>query len=167
MTQYTGLVHMAAGNGDTINVLGEELRLLVSAHHTRPALAMMEIVSPPGGGPPALHTHPPMEAFYIIEGTFEFEGSGPDGHGKVRAGAGSTVYVPGGAPHNYKNVGDTPGRMLAVFTEPAPEDFFRALSAATTDAAGKPVFPPDMAKLGAVMADFQVAFVDGPPGPRA
>lgn len=166
MPELTRLTHVEPGNGEeTFNVLGEQLTVLLSAAQTRPSLALMEIVSPPGGGPPALHAHPPTETFYVLEGTYEFSRTGPGGPETFRASAGSAVHVPSGVPHNYKNIGSVPGRLLAIFTEPAAEEFLRALSAATVDAAGRPVMPPDMAKVGAVMTKYQVAFVGGPPGP--
>ncbi len=163
MVDSTRLTHVAPATGERFDVMGEDLTVRLSAAAV-PNLSIIEIISPPGGGPPALHTHPSMEAFYVLEGSYEFEGVGPDGRGRTRASSGSVVYIPGGAPHNYKNVGDGPGRMLAVFTEPAPELFFRALHDATVDADGRPSRPPDMGRVMGVMQSFQVAFVDGPPG---
>ncbi len=165
MSELTQLTHVEPGNAETFNVLGEQLTLLLSATQTRPSLALMEIVSPTSGGPPALHTHPPTEAFYVLEGTYEFSRMGPGGPETLRVTAGGAVYIPSGVPHNYKNVGSAPGRLLAIFTDPAAEAFLRALSVATVDVAGRPVMPPDMAKVGAVMTKYQVAFVGGPPGP--
>jgi quercetin dioxygenase-like cupin family protein len=158
MTEFAQLTYVAPGTGERLNLMGEECTFMVSASNTRPPLALMEIVTPPGGGPPALHTHPMAEAFYVLEGSFEFEGLGPDGRGKVIAGPGSTVYAPGGAPHNYKQVGTGHGRLLAIFTDPAAEQFFRGLSTVKPDPSGR----PDVGKLLAVMQQFSVAFVDRP-----
>lgn len=166
MTRQEEITHVPHGAGEQINMLGEGLRVLLSSSVTQPPFSLMEVSSPPGSGPPALHTHPPMEAFYILEGTYEFTTQRPDGPVSILVNPGDVVYVPGGIPHNYKNVGESTARMLAIFTDPMPEQFFREAAAATTDESGKLVMPPDMAKLGAIMAKHQLAFVGGPPGPR-
>ncbi len=163
-TTTNSLAHVRPGEGDTVNVIGEGLRFLLSPNAMGTEVLLAEIISPPGGGPPAIHTHPPCETFYVLEGTIEFNQMGPDGPESFIAGPGSVVYVPGGATHNYKNVGETPSRMLGIFTSGAVEDFFRDMAAASTDEQGEPIIPPDVPKLMAVMAKHDVAFVGGPAG---
>ncbi len=156
MTEFTTVTHVAAGEGETINVMGELSRIALPAGSGTPSLSIIEITTQPGGGPPALHTHPPMEAFYVLEGEYEFATAGTP----IRARAGSVVYVPSNVPHNYKNVGTAPGRILAIFTQPAAEHFLREMAAASS-------IPPDMGRLGAVMQKYEVAFVGPPPGAPA
>jgi quercetin dioxygenase-like cupin family protein len=163
-TTEPSIIHVLPGVGEPVGMLGEGLRVVLSTAVTDPPLLLLDIVSPPGGGPPALHTHPQMESFYIFEGNYEFSSPGPDGPVAFLAGPGSVIYVPGGAPHNYNNVGETTGHMLGIFTSAAMEDFFREMSAATTDDAGQPISPPDMAKLMEIMGTYDVAFVDGVAG---
>jgi mannose-6-phosphate isomerase-like protein (cupin superfamily) len=115
-----------------------------------------------GGGPPGLHTHPPEEAFFVLEGEYEVGGMGEDGQEfTVRATPGSVFYVPPGAPHNFKNVGATPGRLLIIYTSSAMERFPRELAAVAADA--KPGEPPDPARVMAVLAKHGVAFVGPSP----
>ncbi len=158
------LVHAQPGNGEVVGVVGEGLRLLLTAGATNSQLILAEIDSPPGGGPPAIHTHPPMEAVYILEGSIEFSWMGPDGVETFVAGPGSAVFVPGGVAHNYKNVGETNARMLGIFNSASMENFFRDMARASTDEQGQPIIPPDVPKLMGVMAKYDVAFVGGPPG---
>ncbi len=158
------LVHTRPGTGEVVHVLGEELRVMLGASATNARLSLIEINSPPNSGPPAVHTHPPAEAFYVLEGTVEFSQMGADGIESFIAGPGSVVYVPSGAPHNYKNVGETNSRMLGIFSSIAMENFFHDMERATTDDDGNPIFPPDVPKLMGVMAKHDVAFVGGPPG---
>ncbi len=162
-TAASPLMHMMPGSGEVIGVMGEVVRVLLPSSATNSALALVEIDSPPGGGPPALHTHPPMEVFYVLEGEVEFSQMGSDGPESFVAGPGSVVHVPSGVPHNYKNVGTSNSRMLGLFTTPDMEQFFRDMSAAATDGAGNPIVPPDVPKLMAVMAKHEVALLGGPP----
>jgi quercetin dioxygenase-like cupin family protein len=110
--------HVAAGEARTLRVLGDELAIALPEEATGGAFALFEVRSPPGGGAAPLHTHPPQETFYVLEGDYEVYGAGPGGPYAIRAAAGDVVHVPGGAPHGYRNVGDLPGRMLAVFEPP-------------------------------------------------
>ena len=161
VNEPAAVVHAAPGDGEVVDVLGEVLTFKLGSAATGGALSLAEVASPPGGGPPALHTHPPLEAFYVLEGEFEFSGVGPDGPFAVRANPGSAVFVPPGAPHNYKNVGAAAGRMLVVFTSPAAEAFQKELAATAADPAAG---PPDPARLMPVLAKHGVAFVGPPPG---
>ncbi len=167
MTETTAaeksLTHVNPGLGDPIGVMGEVVRVLLPSSDTNSALALVEIESPPGGGPPALHTHPPLEVFYVLEGEVEFSQMGPNGPETFIARPGSVVHVPSGAPHNYKNVAASNSRMLGMFTSPDMEQFFRGMSSASTDDAGNPIVPPDVAKLMGVMAKHDVTLLGGPP----
>jgi len=63
------------------------------------------------GAPPHIH-HRETEAFYVLEGEFEFL----KGDHAVRAGAGEFVHVPRGVVHAFTNVGTMPARFLAIVT---------------------------------------------------
>lgn len=165
MTQETGIlsvVHVGPTAGEMVDVLGEVLTFKLGSATTGGALSLAAVASQPGGGPPALHTHPPLEALYVLEGEYEISGLGAEGPFAVRATPGSVIYVPPGVPHNYKNVGATPGRMLAIFTSPTMEAFQKELAAAGAGLA--PAGPPDLAKLMPVLEKYEVAFVGPPPG---
>lgn len=154
------VIHIEPEAGEEINVLGELLTFKLESAMTGGAVSLAVITSPPGGGPPALHTHPPLEAFYVLEGEYEMNGMTDDGPFTVWATPGSVIYVPPGAPHNYKNVGSTPGRMLVVFTDPAAEAFQKDLAAASAGG------PPDPATLMPVLQRHAVAFVGPLPDQR-
>jgi quercetin dioxygenase-like cupin family protein len=61
-----------------------------------------------GTGPPP-HCHPWDEAFYVLEGSVEFETRGD----RVLAEAGTLVHVPGGTTHAF-SYGPGGGRMLEI-----------------------------------------------------
>ena len=66
---------------------------------------------PPGGGFQIPHWHEDLdEVFYVLEGEIEFL---LDGELRL-ASAGSTVFVPAGTVHAFRNAGDRPARQLVV-----------------------------------------------------
>jgi hypothetical protein len=68
--------------------------------------------------------------------------------------------VPKGAPHNYKNVGATPGRLLLIYSPTTMEAFFTELGAPVTDLANLPLQgPPDMDRVMAIFKKHQLEFV--------
>jgi mannose-6-phosphate isomerase-like protein (cupin superfamily) len=101
-------------------VVGDVVRILVGSADTGGAFAMIEEVSPPGGGPPP-HIHQNEdEGFYVIEGDVEFL----LGDRWVRAGAGASLFGPRGVPHTFRNVGSKPSRVLATIAPGGFERFF-------------------------------------------
>ena len=72
----------------------------------------------PGLGTP-MHSHPPHEAFYILDGSFEFFVGGS----WLDAPAGSFVFVPGGVPHGFR-AGPSGGRKIGLFVPGGNEGLF-------------------------------------------
>jgi quercetin dioxygenase-like cupin family protein len=165
MTEHRGeatrVVYVAPAEGEIVDVMGDVATFKLTSEVTGGTLILAEVATPPGGGPAALHTHPPREAFYVLEGEYEISGMGEDGSFTIRATPGSVVYVPPGAPHNFKNVGATTGRLLIVYNSPVMEAFPRELAVAT--AGHGPDNPPDPAKLMPVFTKFDIAFVGPSP----
>jgi mannose-6-phosphate isomerase-like protein (cupin superfamily) len=132
---------------DTIHVTraGEEERLLVgtdvtairaSGRDTAGDLLVLEGTVPPGGGPPVLHRHVSSEVFIFLEGEFEVSTADEDhALATLRVSAGDTVSIPSMVWHNFKNVGATPGRFLAIHSPAVMEGFMREL--------GRPVEDPE------------------------
>jgi quercetin dioxygenase-like cupin family protein len=58
------------------------------------------------------HRHPGEEIIYVIEGTFEYE---IEGRKPVTVKAGGVLFVPSGAIHSAKNVGDGQATELATY----------------------------------------------------
>lgn len=108
-----GSTRIQPGDGRSLRVLGELVTYKITSKQTGGAYSLFEVVSEPGGGPPPHVQHREDEAFYVLEGEYEFLDN--DGH-TMRVGTGSLVYVPKGNLHTYKNVGTTPGRMLVSQT---------------------------------------------------
>jgi len=108
-----GAAHVPPGGGGaSLWVLGELLTLKVPSRRTGGAYSLFEVATQPGSGPPPHVQHREDEAFYVLEGKYEFLVDG----NTLRVGSGSLVYVPKGAMHTHRNVGEVPGRMLTTHT---------------------------------------------------
>jgi quercetin dioxygenase-like cupin family protein len=91
---------------------GERLTMQATGEQTGGALAFLEDVAAPDGGPP-LHLHPEAdEAFYVLDGELEVT----LGERSLSSPAGSFVWVPRGTPHTWLVRGDRPARFLALYT---------------------------------------------------
>ncbi|MFE5401255.1 cupin domain-containing protein [Streptomyces sp. NPDC056580] len=103
---------------------GEEGRFLLRKEDTGGLYSFYQITTQPGSGPP-LHVHESAdEAFYVSQGTYEFEVGGVT----ETIGEGTVIYGPRGVPHRFLNVGDEPGRLLVIATPGGVENFFIGLS---------------------------------------
>jgi quercetin dioxygenase-like cupin family protein len=66
--------------------------------------------APNAYGPP--HIHPGEEIIYVLSGTLDYEIAG---QAPVRATAGDVLFVPAGAVHSARNVGDGGASELATY----------------------------------------------------
>jgi quercetin dioxygenase-like cupin family protein len=122
----TGVAHTRPGEDRrSLWVMGEMVTCKITSDQTSGAYSLFEITTQPGDGPPPHVQHWEDEAFYVLEGEYEFL----DGDRAIRAGVGSLIYVPSGNLHTHKNVGEKPGRMLVSQTPGgAHERFFEELA---------------------------------------
>lgn len=108
-------------------------------------LGVLESTPGPGNPAPLDHVHRTYdEVFYVLEGQFEFR----VGNEIVQAGADTTVVVPRGTPHTYKNCGDQPGRILIIASPGAAVGMLNDLADVFAAADG----PPDRQKVDDVFA---------------
>ena len=143
---------LAPGEGEALNVLGNQCVLKVGAAQTGGLLMTMEShVEPQAGPPPHVH-HREDETFSILEGEFEFRLGGET----VRAGAGAFVYAPRGQVHTFRNISpNQPGRLLVTTAPAGIEAFYRRLNAL-------PSGPPDVALVRAIAQEYGITIM--PPG---
>jgi quercetin dioxygenase-like cupin family protein len=90
---------------------GVTWRTLTSADRMRTQALTSGVCEVEPGCELPLHTHPPLEVYYFLEGT-----------GVVTLGTrhhpvqkGSTVYIPGGTPHRIANTGSSVLKLFYVF----------------------------------------------------
>jgi len=99
---------------------GGPLTFKVRGEQTGGALTVIENEVAPGDGPPH-HVHDSEdESWHVLEGELRFK-LGEEMH---TAPAGSFVFVPRGTPHCFQNIGDSPARILVMFTPSGMERFF-------------------------------------------
>jgi quercetin dioxygenase-like cupin family protein len=116
-------------DGEALFVLGDVVTFKINGEDADHAYFLTEIRSLPGGGPAFLHTHVPQETFWIIEGQYEVYGQDENGDKyALKATPGTTVHVPGNVPHGFKNVGESSGKLLALYAPVAHQtEFFREI----------------------------------------
>ena len=111
---------------------------------------------PPGMASPYHVHHSEDEAFYVLDGHVRFVCDGE----WMDAGPGTWVYGPREIPHGFKVVGAQPARMLLMCAPAGLEKFVLELCA-PLDAIPA---PPDMAKLAATAARFNIGISWPAPG---
>jgi quercetin dioxygenase-like cupin family protein len=136
----------AEGEGERLWIVGDTMTLKATGESTGGQLVLLENLTAPGGGPPPhVHTRED-EFFHVLDGTFEIR-IGDDVH---RAGPGGFAYVPRGTLHNFRNVADTPSRILIGFTPAGMEGFFREAGRPALDDGPAP--PSDADEIARTMA---------------
>lgn len=113
-------VHVRAGEGRSLWVVGDTYTFKGTTENTGGALLLFEASVPPRSGPPPHIHHREDEAFYVLEGEVEVR----EGDRTFVAGGGSFVFIPRGVVHGFKNVGAEPARMLIMATPAGLEQFF-------------------------------------------
>jgi mannose-6-phosphate isomerase-like protein (cupin superfamily) len=119
----------AGGSTKTLWVFGELVAQKGPSHQTGGAYALFEAATGPGAGPPPHVHHREDEAFYVLDGEYEFL---VEGH-TLRTGAGSLIYVPKGTLHAHRNVGKVVSRMLMSQTPGGLYELFFEKAGRTAD----------------------------------
>lgn len=100
--------------------LGVELmEVLLTGEQSHGAYDVIRATVAPGGGPPPHRHTREDELFYVVDGTFSFLHNDET----FTAGAGTTVFLPRGGIHCFKNVGDDAGTLIIIATPSAFADF--------------------------------------------
>ena len=141
-----GVLGVYPDGGRSIWLLGMLITFKAVGEETGGEYSLYEQTVPPqAGAPPHIH-HRETEAFYILEGEFEFL----KGAHAVRAGAGEFVHVPRDVAHGFTNVGTLPARFLAIVTPGGlHEKLLSELGqpAETETLPSPPAGPPDVERI--------------------
>jgi quercetin dioxygenase-like cupin family protein len=144
-----------------ISVAGDIYTILVGGAQSDGRYCLIDMHVPTGGGPPP-HRHDFEEMFTLLEGELEFTFRGE----KSTVRAGSTVNIPANAPHAFKNVSDTPARMLCMCTPAGQEEFFIAIGDAVDSRTapppklGKDAIAERQKKAGALLAKYRTEMAE-------
>lgn len=119
-----GIITVDDNKGQSISVVGDTYRTILSGKQTGGSYAVIDMLIPPGGGP-GPHAHTGMqESFYVLDGEIEFKTES----GSYVAGKGSFVYIPlGGAVHCFKNTSEKVSHLLCTVIPAGIEDFFEEI----------------------------------------
>jgi quercetin dioxygenase-like cupin family protein len=157
------VARLAPGEGSkSLWVLGELMTYKVLSDQTGGAYSLFEVTTPPGSGPPPHVQHREDEAFYVLEGDYEFLVEDRT----LRVPAGSLLYVPRGNLHTHKNVGEGTGRMLVSQTPGGlHERFFEELGEPAADtSAPVPGEPPNVQRIVRIAAEYGIEISPLPAG---
>lgn len=129
MTVNQNGILMQPGQGASYWVLGDLYTFKAVGEETGKAYALVEIlVQPHSGTPPHIHSHED-EAFYIQEGSLEFQLD----EQIIVATAGTFLHSPKGQLHRFTNIGSKPAKMLCWDTPAGLEKFFAQVGVPVED----------------------------------
>jgi mannose-6-phosphate isomerase-like protein (cupin superfamily) len=158
---------LGPNEGEVVFVLGDVVTFKITSAESDNAYFLTEIASLPGGGPAFLHTHIPQETFWILEGDYEVYGQDEEGEKyAIKAPVGSTVHVPGNVPHGFKNVGDTPGKLLALYAPSVHQhEFFKEIGVPMGSSLDPAPFDqmPDNERILEILARHQMRLLEDLP----
>ena len=156
------MTHVPEGEGKTVWMAGTDLvTFKATGETTNGAFALFDSLVLPGGGPPPHIHRREDEAWYVLEGEFEFL----DGGRWIPVGPGSYVHAPKGALHTFKNVGQDVGRLLTLVVPAGLEELFGELGVPGADVSDPPPFgPAEIEQLLAAAPKYGLE-MPPPPGP--
>ena len=138
---------VSPGDGRTFRVGPNVLTVKAGTEHGHTLAAVFESTLPPGGGYPLAHVHEQYEEiFYVLDGEIEYR----IGDDWLPAGTGSTVCVPRGVVHAFRNVSPHPARHLALHSPAAAMTMIEEIGTAQPD------------QYGEILARHHTRLTDGP-----
>ncbi len=145
MKTFTYAAVSPPGHGMPAAAFGKHV-IRMMADNTGGALGMLEVIVPPGGGPP-LHVHEREDEFFrVLSGCFGFWCGGD----YVELAEGGCIALPRGVPHRFRNIGEAEGCLMVVVTPGGFENFFPIIDVC------KPETPEQIASIA---ADFGLTFL--------
>jgi quercetin dioxygenase-like cupin family protein len=161
------IISVGPDEGEAMFVLGDVVTFKITGEDSDYAYFLTEIRSLPGGGPAFLHTHVPQETFWILEGDYEVYGRDRNGEKyAIQAPVGSTVHIPGNVPHGFKNVGDTRGKLLALYAPVVHQpEFFKEIGVAMESSLAEMPFDqmPSNERILEVLAKHEMRLLEDLP----
>ena len=122
-TKSSAIANMPAGQEETLSVAGNTITVKIGGEQTDDAYSVFELSVPPNVGA-GLHIDKDWdEWWHIMEGSFAFTLNGE----QIELSAGDFAYGPKGIPHSFKNVGDTPGKLVMLTKPSGLEKFFKTV----------------------------------------
>ena len=137
---------IAAGKGERIWIVGDTMTFKATGESTGGSLMLFENLTVAGGWSSPARSHP--RGRVLVRARRDLRD--PDRRRGARGRGLRTAYAPRGAVHNFRNTGETPGRILVGFTPGGMEGFFRDSGRPATDDGQAP--PVDQDEIARTMA---------------
>lgn len=133
--------------GQSVSVVGDTYRVVISGEQTNGKYAVIDMLVPPGGGP-GPHAHKNFqEMFYVVDGEVDFKMES----GGYTASKGAFVNIPsGGAVHAFKNTTDKVAHLLCTVIPAGLDSFFQEFGKPVEADTFLPQVPPTTQELTAV-----------------
>lgn len=142
--------HLPADQGRTYHVFGgDQITIKLTGKETEGAYTLLETVTPPGMGPPPHVHHREEETFCIVKGELEFTIRGKT----IRPQPGDVLIAPKDVPHVFRNIGQTPAKLMIVCRPAGFEHFVEEFAQVPPDG------PPDFPRMAAIAARHGIEFV--------
>jgi len=135
--------------GNHISVVGDTYRIIVSGKQSEGEYSIIDMLVPPGGGPPP-HAHPDFhESFYVVDGEVEFKTEA----GKYIVKKGDLINIPkGGAVHGFKNTSKAMAHLLCTVVPAGLDEFFLEIGTPVQPGEFLPAPHPDEEGVKRLMA---------------
>lgn len=112
-------------DGMRIDLFGNRVRVKISGEQTGGAYAFLHFWLRENQALPPLHRHEFDEALHVLDGALTVRINDET----VRAGVGTTVFVPRGAAHTIGTPDESPASFVALVAPAGFEQFFADLAA--------------------------------------
>ena len=143
-----------------LGVVGDTYTVLLSGDDTDGRYCLIDMVVPPGGGPPP-HRHDFEESFTVVEGEIEATFRGK----KSVVRTGETVNIPANAPHSFTNTSQESARLLCICSPAGQEELFLAIGVRVATRTAPPPKPDEAvaaemkSKIAALLPKFRTVMV--------
>ncbi len=138
---------------EEIKPFGTPARIMLRTEDTGGAFSALLVMHGPGDGPPPHRHANQAEYFFVVEGTYEMTVGGVT----QTIGPGTMVFCPPNTVHTFKNIGDSPAKMLDWSLPGGQDRYFQEVDEMGKGGAG---FGPEMmARLEEANRRHDVTFV--------
>ncbi len=153
MGREWGIV-LPPGEGQAVLLRGNRVTFKVTGASTSGAYSLTEWVMPGTDAGPPLHIHADTdEAFYVAEGEVTVQ----MGRQRIRAPAGSSVFVPRGVGHTVVKESSGPARMLVLLSPAGFEKYWEEMAALASGGRA-----PDPQAVAALARKYRLELVARP-----
>jgi quercetin dioxygenase-like cupin family protein len=121
-----------------------------TGEQTNGAFGLVEEVLQPGYATYYHRHHTADQTLYVLEGEINLIREDQ----RVKAGAGTFIFLPRNTPNGFRVEGTTPARLLLLITPAGFEQFFLEAGEPTGGQTSPPSGPPDFRKIATLGAKY-------------